>query len=308
MSSIIFPGILLVNYLLLKSHTYAQGISYINLHFYYKELFFDVKEFKTRGLLISKQHLENVYILSGNLWGKNTFNISKVTYKSSFNLMCDTCLGKSGRINILLSDILDNCIQIIGPQYDLLQYLQKFMNSTKTAIFQCTIEFIYDETPDKDRFHLSKTGLFGIIFLTTCIILTLLVCVGWLVISYYRRLAYRRMKTKLRKALAHSVQQALETSPVIIFDSKNNDNPNLDTETICAICLDTFSDNEKLRRLQCSHYYHVSCIDPWLIQHQSCPLCSQSVLDGLIPSVSEQVTTRENTQQRSRSSSDLEHQ
>ena len=144
--------------------------------------------------------------------------------------------------------------------------------------------------------------------------------------SYYRRLAYRRMKTKLRKALVRSVQQALDTSPVIIFDSKNNDNPNLDTETICAICLDTFRDNEKLRRLrkilfkslsdgshfppilECSHYYHVSCIDPWLIKHHSCPLCNQSVLAGSIPSVSEQVTTQENTQQRSRSSSDLEHQ
>ena len=99
MSSIISLSILLVNYLLLKSHTYAQGISYINLDFYYEEGLSDVKEFKTRGLLISKQHLENIYILSGDLRDKSTFYISNVTYKSSFNPMCDTCFTKIGRSN-----------------------------------------------------------------------------------------------------------------------------------------------------------------------------------------------------------------
>jgi len=39
----------------------------------------------------------------------------------------------------------------------------------------------------------------------------------------------------------------------------------------------------------CSHYYHVSCIDPWLVSHQSCPLCNRNVLRNSIPTISEGV-------------------
>lgn len=41
----------------------------------------------------------------------------------------------------------------------------------------------------------------------------------------------------------------------------------------CSICLDTFKDQEKARVMPCSHKYHLLCIDKWLMQHSSCPLC-----------------------------------
>jgi hypothetical protein len=41
----------------------------------------------------------------------------------------------------------------------------------------------------------------------------------------------------------------------------------------CSICLDTFKDLEKARVMPCSHKYHLLCIDKWLMQHSSCPLC-----------------------------------
>lgn len=42
----------------------------------------------------------------------------------------------------------------------------------------------------------------------------------------------------------------------------------------CPICLDSFKDNEPLRKLPCCHMYHLECIDPWLTKHcNNCPLC-----------------------------------
>ncbi|KAH6827248.1 hypothetical protein C2S53_000768 [Perilla frutescens var. hirtella] len=52
----------------------------------------------------------------------------------------------------------------------------------------------------------------------------------------------------------------------------------------CAICLCEFEDGEELRTLpECSHSFHVACIDMWLYSHWSCPMC-RSVVGVLSPS------------------------
>jgi hypothetical protein len=49
-------------------------------------------------------------------------------------------------------------------------------------------------------------------------------------------------------------------------------------EDCCAICLDQLRDGDQIRELWCNHYFHVDCIDPWLLNKQSCPLCKDDVL------------------------------
>lgn len=51
-------------------------------------------------------------------------------------------------------------------------------------------------------------------------------------------------------------------------------------ELACAICLSDFEAGEQVRKTQCGHQFHVACIDVWLRQCSSCPLCNQDVLSG----------------------------
>ncbi|KAJ0130535.1 Uncharacterized protein HZ326_26368 [Fusarium oxysporum f. sp. albedinis] len=43
---------------------------------------------------------------------------------------------------------------------------------------------------------------------------------------------------------------------------------------VCAICLEVLVDRDDVRRLQCQHVFHSSCIDSWFQnRHVDCPLC-----------------------------------
>jgi hypothetical protein len=46
----------------------------------------------------------------------------------------------------------------------------------------------------------------------------------------------------------------------------------------CMVCLESLSEGELLRQLPCQHSFHVSCIDPWLLERSGeCPVCRRSV-------------------------------
>ena len=54
-----------------------------------------------------------------------------------------------------------------------------------------------------------------------------------------------------------------------------------ESQETCSICLCRYEDGEKLRVLPCRHRFHAdSCVDKWLLERNTCPVCKQEVVDG----------------------------
>lgn len=47
-----------------------------------------------------------------------------------------------------------------------------------------------------------------------------------------------------------------------------------DTEGVrCSVCLENFVEGELIRTVPCFHQFHAACVDPWLRQRGTCPVC-----------------------------------
>ncbi|KAK7312460.1 hypothetical protein VNO77_36335 [Canavalia gladiata] len=51
-------------------------------------------------------------------------------------------------------------------------------------------------------------------------------------------------------------------------------------ELTCTICLDQVKRGELVRSLPCLHQFHANCIDPWLRQQGTCPVCKFRIGSG----------------------------
>jgi Ring finger domain len=52
------------------------------------------------------------------------------------------------------------------------------------------------------------------------------------------------------------------------------DSDSFESNTACAICLESFIEDCSVRELPCHHTFHLTCIDTWLTQKSAtCPCC-----------------------------------
>ncbi|XP_047329413.1 RING-H2 finger protein ATL66-like [Impatiens glandulifera] len=120
-----------------------------------------------------------------------------------------------------------------------------------------------------------KTLIFLILFLF--FIVLSIFCFLYFIYSCTRRYMFlSRVRTSC-PATGGLDKAEIDRLPVVSYGSSHGYGPSKDGE--CSICLGCFQEGEKVKVLPlCKHGFHSECVDTWLKNRPSCPLCRGSVV------------------------------
>lgn len=95
---------------------------------------------------------------------------------------------------------------------------------------------------------------------------------------FFKRISYRNIRNYLTFSISFSFQtkQALAIIPTSILELEDIIKP--DAHETCAVCIEQFKVGESVRSLPCQHQFHKSCIDLWLMEKPTCPMCKLDIL------------------------------
>ncbi|KAM6943320.1 E3 ubiquitin-protein ligase RNF128a [Xenentodon cancila] len=83
--------------------------------------------------------------------------------------------------------------------------------------------------------------------------------------------AERRLKSEAKKAIARLQLRKL----------KKEDEEITNDTFMCAVCIESYKASEVVTVLTCNHIFHKACIEPWLLERRTCPMCKCDILKAL---------------------------
>ncbi|XP_049543686.1 protein goliath [Anopheles darlingi] len=114
----------------------------------------------------------------------------------------------------------------------------------------------------------------SVLFVSISFIVLMIISLVWLVFYYVQRFRYLQTKDKQSKRLCTAAKRIIAKIPT---KSIKSDDKEIDNDC-CAICIEPYKVTDVIRVLPCKHEFHKVCIDPWLLEHRTCPMCKMDIL------------------------------
>uniref|UniRef100_A0ACB8FIU7 Uncharacterized protein n=1 Tax=Sphaerodactylus townsendi TaxID=933632 RepID=A0ACB8FIU7_9SAUR len=118
----------------------------------------------------------------------------------------------------------------------------------------------------------------SVVFVAIAFITMMIISLAWLIFFYIQRFLYtgthfgnQGHRKEIKKAIG---QLQLH---IVKHEDKGLD---VDAEN-CAVCIENYKPKDTVRILPCKHIFHRTCIDPWLLDHRTCPMCKLDVIKAL---------------------------
>lgn len=78
-----------------------------------------------------------------------------------------------------------------------------------------------------------------------------------------------------RRGPPPAARSSIDAIPAVKINQRH-----LRGDSHCPVCKERFELGSEAREMPCKHLYHSDCIVPWLVQHNSCPVCRLELPPG----------------------------
>uniref|UniRef100_A0A4W3K6L6 Ring finger protein 150b n=1 Tax=Callorhinchus milii TaxID=7868 RepID=A0A4W3K6L6_CALMI len=125
--------------------------------------------------------------------------------------------------------------------------------------------------------YVSRTS---VVFVSISFIVLMIISLAWLVFYYIQRFRYANARDRNQRRLGDAAKKAI--SKLQVRTIKKGDKETESDFDNCAVCIEGYKPNDVVRILPCSrHLFHKTCVDPWLLDHRTCPMCKMNILKAL---------------------------
>ncbi|XP_075165331.1 ring finger protein goliath isoform X2 [Haematobia irritans] len=152
------------------------------------------------------------------------------------------------------------------------QYIGEEMAKILDDGFDVTAHIIEGRSGMRPINSLNRTS---VLFVAISFIILMVISLVWLIFYYIQKFRYMQSKDQQSRQLCSVTKKAIMKIPT--KTGKSTDDKDADSDC-CAICIESYKASDLIRVLPCKHEFHKNCIDPWLIEHRTCPMCKLDVL------------------------------
>ncbi|CAI9545936.1 unnamed protein product [Staurois parvus] len=118
----------------------------------------------------------------------------------------------------------------------------------------------------------------SVVFVAIAFITMMIISLAWLIFYYIQRFLYtgaqygnQSNRKETKKAISQlQLHRVKKGEKGVDFEAEN-----------CAVCIENYKPKDVVRILPCKHIFHRLCIDPWLLEHRTCPMCKLDVIKAL---------------------------
>ncbi|XP_077420561.1 E3 ubiquitin-protein ligase RNF128-like [Vanacampus margaritifer] len=91
----------------------------------------------------------------------------------------------------------------------------------------------------------------------------------------YNMRMHQRAETKLKSEAKKAIGR------LQVRTLKRDDEETTSDSHMCAVCIESYKAGELVTVLTCDHIFHQACIEPWLLDKRTCPMCKCDILKSL---------------------------
>ncbi|XP_067103624.1 E3 ubiquitin-protein ligase RNF130 isoform X1 [Osmerus mordax] len=119
----------------------------------------------------------------------------------------------------------------------------------------------------------------SLVFVSISFIVLMIISSAWLIFYFIQKIRYTSARDRSQRRLGDAAKKAIGklTTRTVKKGDKETD-PDFNH---CAVCIEGYQLNDVVRILPCKHVFHKVCVDPWLNEHCTCPMCKLNILKAL---------------------------